>query len=43
MYELDGTIHDIEWSIQTYKNVTEQFKLERRDFMGIRLIVSVHR
>ncbi|XP_017349959.1 adenosine deaminase 2-A [Ictalurus punctatus] len=42
-YELDGTIHDIEWSIQTYKNVTEQFKLERRDFMGIRLIVSVHR
>ncbi|XP_060759495.1 adenosine deaminase 2-A-like [Neoarius graeffei] len=42
-YELDGTIHDREWIIQTYKNVTEQFTLEYPDFIGIRLIYSVDR
>ncbi|XP_060758822.1 adenosine deaminase 2-A-like isoform X1 [Neoarius graeffei] len=42
-YELDGTIHDREWTIQTYKNVTEQFTLEYPDFIGIRLIYSVDR
>ncbi|TSZ83221.1 Adenosine deaminase 2-A [Bagarius yarrelli] len=42
-YELDGTIHDREWSIQTYKNITEQFRLEHPDFIGIRIIISVHR
>ncbi|XP_060758831.1 adenosine deaminase 2-A-like isoform X1 [Neoarius graeffei] len=43
IYELDGTIYDREWSIQTYKNVTEQFTLEHPDFIGIRIIVSVNR
>ncbi|KAI4903871.1 hypothetical protein NFI96_022131 [Prochilodus magdalenae] len=42
-YELDGTSHDREWSIQTYKNITEQFKLKHSDFIGIRIIVTVHR
>ncbi|KAG7320182.1 hypothetical protein KOW79_016035 [Hemibagrus wyckioides] len=42
-YELDGTVHNRDWSIQTYKNLTEQFKLEHPDFIGMRIIVSVHR
>ncbi|KAK2832502.1 hypothetical protein Q7C36_015964 [Tachysurus vachellii] len=42
-YELDGTLHDRVWSIQTYKNLTEQFKLDHPDFIGMRIIVSVHR
>ncbi|XP_066523918.1 adenosine deaminase 2-A isoform X2 [Hoplias malabaricus] len=42
-YELDGTIHDREWSVQTYKNITELFRLEHPDFIGVRIIVAVHR
>ncbi|KAK1788764.1 hypothetical protein P4O66_002575 [Electrophorus voltai] len=43
IYELDGTIRDSEWSIQTYRNITEQFRLEHPDFVGVRIIVTVHR
>uniref|UniRef100_A0AAR2JXZ4 adenosine deaminase n=1 Tax=Pygocentrus nattereri TaxID=42514 RepID=A0AAR2JXZ4_PYGNA len=42
-YMLDGRVRDREWSLQTYKNITEQFRLEHPDFIGIRIIVTVHR
>ncbi|KAG9280567.1 adenosine deaminase 2-A [Astyanax mexicanus] len=42
-YELNGNIHDREWSLQTYKNITEQFRLAHPDFMGLRIIITVHR
>ncbi|XP_062860935.1 adenosine deaminase 2-A [Trichomycterus rosablanca] len=42
-YELDGTVNDKKWSLQTYKNITEQFILRNPDFIGIRIIVTVHR
>ncbi|XP_076862480.1 adenosine deaminase 2-A [Brachyhypopomus gauderio] len=43
IYELDGTVRDKEWSLQTYRNITEQFRLEHPDFVGIRIIVTAHR
>ncbi|KAM9467350.1 adenosine deaminase 2-A isoform 2-T2 [Clarias gariepinus] len=43
IYELDGTMYDKAWFIETCKNVTEQFKLEHPDFIGIRIIVSAQR
>uniref|UniRef100_A0A3P8ZGR2 adenosine deaminase n=1 Tax=Esox lucius TaxID=8010 RepID=A0A3P8ZGR2_ESOLU len=42
-YELDGSIHDKSWSLRTYQEVTRQFVAEHPDFLGVRLIISVHR
>ncbi|KAI2665563.1 Adenosine deaminase 2-A [Labeo rohita] len=43
VYELDGTIHDTAWSLEVYRNITEQFRANHPDFIGSRLIFSVHR
>ncbi|XP_016299757.1 adenosine deaminase CECR1-A-like [Sinocyclocheilus anshuiensis] len=42
-YELDGTTHDRAWSLEVYRNITEQFRANHPDFIGSRLIFSVHR
>ncbi|KAL0962877.1 hypothetical protein UPYG_G00346650 [Umbra pygmaea] len=42
-YELDGSIHDKSWSLRTYQNVTQQFVAQHPAFLGVRLIISVHR
>ncbi|KTF90681.1 hypothetical protein cypCar_00046079 [Cyprinus carpio] len=42
-YELDGTTHDRAWSLEVYRNTTEQFRANHPDFIGSRLIFSVHR
>uniref|UniRef100_A0A672RI44 adenosine deaminase n=1 Tax=Sinocyclocheilus grahami TaxID=75366 RepID=A0A672RI44_SINGR len=41
-YELDGTTHDRAWSLEVYRNITEQFRANHPDFIGSRLIFSVH-
>ncbi|XP_059366682.1 adenosine deaminase 2-A [Carassius carassius] len=43
VYELDGTTHDRAWSLEVYRNITEQFRANHPDFIGSRLIFSVHR
>uniref|UniRef100_A0A672P127 Adenosine deaminase 2 n=1 Tax=Sinocyclocheilus grahami TaxID=75366 RepID=A0A672P127_SINGR len=42
-YELDGTTHDKAWSLEVYRNITEQFRANHPDFIGSCLIFSVHR
>ncbi|XP_071761811.1 adenosine deaminase 2-A [Centroberyx gerrardi] len=42
-YELDGTIHDKVWSLKTFQEVTQQFVADHPDFLGARIIISVHR
>ncbi|XP_051546483.1 adenosine deaminase 2-A [Myxocyprinus asiaticus] len=42
-YELDGTFHDRAWSLEVYRNITEQFRASHPDFIGSRIILSVHR
>ncbi|XP_026081729.1 adenosine deaminase 2-A-like [Carassius auratus] len=42
-YELDGTTHDRAWSLEVYRNITEQFRANHPDFIGSRVIFSVHR
>uniref|UniRef100_A0A672P448 adenosine deaminase n=1 Tax=Sinocyclocheilus grahami TaxID=75366 RepID=A0A672P448_SINGR len=41
-YELDGTTHDKAWSLEVYRNITEQFRANHPDFIGSCLIFSVH-
>ena len=40
MYDIDGNSKDIEYSMTTYINITEQFRAEHPDFMGARMIYS---
>uniref|UniRef100_A0A3P8TX10 adenosine deaminase n=1 Tax=Amphiprion percula TaxID=161767 RepID=A0A3P8TX10_AMPPE len=41
-YELDGTIHDKVWTLKTFQEVTKRFIGDHPDFLGARIIVSVH-
>ncbi|XP_041833865.1 adenosine deaminase 2-A [Melanotaenia boesemani] len=42
-YELDGTIHDKIWNLNTFQEVTKKFIRDHPDFLGARIIISVHR
>ncbi|XP_067855730.1 adenosine deaminase 2-A [Heptranchias perlo] len=43
VYELNGTLHDKEWSIMAYQEVARQFRHDNPDFMGAKVIFSAHR
>ncbi|CAH2093628.1 unnamed protein product [Euphydryas editha] len=43
LYELDGTVHDLTHMPRIYNKVAKKFKEEHPDFMGIKLIVTMHR
>ncbi|KAI4803404.1 hypothetical protein KUCAC02_006953 [Chaenocephalus aceratus] len=42
-YELDGSIHGKVWALKTFQEVTRTFKEDHPDFLGARIIISVHR
>ncbi|KAJ8391064.1 hypothetical protein AAFF_G00096850 [Aldrovandia affinis] len=42
-YELDGSTHDRAWSLKAYQDVARKFVTEQPDFLGARIIFSVHR
>ena len=42
-YELDGSTHDMEWTMKTYQDTTRQFVEENPDFFGARVIFTVNR
>ncbi|XP_030006919.1 adenosine deaminase 2-A isoform X2 [Sphaeramia orbicularis] len=42
-YDLDGTIHDKVWTLKTFQEVTKKFIADHPDFVGTRIIISVHR
>ncbi|XP_037615705.1 adenosine deaminase 2-A isoform X2 [Sebastes umbrosus] len=42
-YELDGSIHDKVWALKTFQEVTRRFVADHPDFLGARVIISVHR
>ncbi|KAK5848940.1 hypothetical protein PBY51_008622 [Eleginops maclovinus] len=42
-YELDGSIHDKVWALKTFQEVTRKFIEDQPDFLGARIIISVHR
>lgn len=43
VYELNGTIHDQEWSVRTYREVACMFAKKHPGFIGLKLIYSDHR
>ncbi|XP_012506491.1 PREDICTED: adenosine deaminase CECR1 [Propithecus coquereli] len=43
VYELNGEIHDKDWSVKTYKDVAQMFVKSHPEFIGIKIIYSDHR
>ncbi|XP_032329301.1 adenosine deaminase 2 isoform X1 [Camelus dromedarius] len=43
VYELNGTVHSLEWSVRTYEEVARAFAEKHPGFIGIKLIYSDHR
>lgn len=42
-YELDGRLNDKDWSMAACQEVVNQFKKHHPDFIGARVIFTVHR
>ncbi|KAL4659449.1 adenosine deaminase CECR1-A-like [Arapaima gigas] len=42
-YELDGGTHSKSWCLQTYQEVNQKFAAQHPDFLGARVIFTVHR
>ncbi|CAL8318456.1 unnamed protein product [Lota lota] len=42
-YELDGSVHDKVWYLKTIQEVTQKFVKDHPDFLGTRIIITVHR
>ncbi|XP_068623735.1 adenosine deaminase 2-like [Battus philenor] len=43
LYELNGTVHDKLFMSRLYRQVTERFKREHPDFVGVKIIVTKNR
>jgi len=43
VYELDGTVHDSRWVLETLFNVTQQFVHDHPDFTGAKVIIELVR
>ncbi|XP_069820972.1 adenosine deaminase 2-like isoform X2 [Dendropsophus ebraccatus] len=43
LYELNGTTHDRDWSVVTLRDVSNQFNQDHPDFIGMKLIYTIHR
>uniref|UniRef100_A0A1A8FU52 adenosine deaminase n=1 Tax=Nothobranchius korthausae TaxID=1143690 RepID=A0A1A8FU52_9TELE len=43
VYELDGSTHSRAWTLKTYQDVTRQFTTNHPDFLGVRVIATIHR
>lgn len=43
IYELDGSTHDITWTLKTYQEVTRRFTAANPKFFGARIIFTIHR
>ncbi|TRY58926.1 hypothetical protein DNTS_003129 [Danionella cerebrum] len=42
-YELDWSTHDRAWTIELFRNITENFRANHPEFVGSRVILSAHR